>query len=628
MKKQFLGILPLLVICFTIIYGLNFAVAISDVTFFEDFTEENLSQEWNFVHVAAGGDISSNEGVLNIRASPLFQDSPNSAMVMRHWLSQNDNFLNISVRLKINSFDRFAIQVDHKKTLSYSDLSPMFGLVFRAAGTPTSDYILAVGKQNGEWKGGLGVEGSLVSNLKVNEWYQSEIFIQESPYTVVFTLMDDQRNVLIQETIDANSLTNYNFEEIGSVGFNAWTSLKDGPYGNTDIDWLEVTTESNPSYTATPTPNPSPTEPEKNPTFISIATSSPYSDLGSAIIVNGILFDSNGITLKDEIVVLSYTFIGSNSWLPISSSSTNNVGEYSVQWINTASGTFTIKAQWAGNATHNGVSNITSLSILPIEDKTTFLVESNSTISALEFNSTTSELNFVASGQSGTGGYTKVAIAKSLISNSENIKVYLDGNHVEHSLSSNSDFWILNFGYSHSSHHVSIRIQSSLTTNLLGMDYWYLIFAIAIVTIVVIICLLIWQLKTRKKKWAHSKKKLLEIVKTQGHIGLNETSKQIGLKITQIKKLLSEVGFENAEAQGFFIKQGTEFISKIAMADKIHEMGKFSFIDFASKFGISEDNSKKILSDLLTENMIKGAFSSDGRGFVTEYNLMNEIAKD
>src|SRR5690606_15784887 len=135
-------------------------------------------------------------------------------------------------------------------------------------------------------------------------------------------------------------------------------------------------------------------------------------------------------------------------------------------------------------------SNITSLSILPIEDKTTFLVESNSTISALEFNSTTSELNFVASGQSGTGGYTKVAIAKSLISNSENIKVYLDGNHVEHSLSSNSDFWILNFGYSHSSHHVSIRIQSSLTTNLLGMDYWYLIFAIAIVTIVVIICLL------------------------------------------------------------------------------------------------------------------------------------------
>ncbi|HQB65218.1 MAG TPA: hypothetical protein PK616_04965, partial [Fibrobacteraceae bacterium] len=243
MKKLF-KIISFVIIFFILSYGASFVASVSSQSFFEDFTEENLSQEWNFVHVAAGGDISSSEGILNIKASPLFQDSPNSAMVMRHWLSQNDNFLNISVRLKINSFDRFAIQVDHKKPLSYSDLSPMFGLVFRAAGTPTSNYILAVGNQNGEWKGGSGIEGSLISNLKVNEWYQSEIFIQESPYTVVFTLMDNQRNVLIQKTIDANSLTNYNFEEIGSVGFSAWTSLKDGPYGNTDIDWLEVTTES------------------------------------------------------------------------------------------------------------------------------------------------------------------------------------------------------------------------------------------------------------------------------------------------------------------------------------------------------------------------------------------------
>jgi nitrous oxidase accessory protein NosD len=90
-----------------------------------------------------------------------------------------------------------------------------------------------------------------------------------------------------------------------------------------------------------------------------------------------------------------------------------------------------------------------------------FTVESNSTVSALAFNSTSSELSFTVSGPSNTTGYVKVTIAKSLVTNAENIKVYLDGNQLNYDVTSSADSWLLTFTYAHSKHNVMI----SLATN-------------------------------------------------------------------------------------------------------------------------------------------------------------------
>jgi hypothetical protein len=109
-------------------------------------------------------------------------------------------------------------------------------------------------------------------------------------------------------------------------------------------------------------------------------------------------------------------------------------------------------------------------------DQDIFSVESNSTVSALAFNSTSSELSFVVSGPNGTEGYVKATIAKSLVSNAENIKVYLDGNQLDYEVTSNADSWHLSFTYRHSTHQVSINLAvNAIGTTLLGIEYWTLI---------------------------------------------------------------------------------------------------------------------------------------------------------
>ncbi|MCW4009885.1 MAG: PKD domain-containing protein [Candidatus Bathyarchaeota archaeon] len=198
----------------------------------------------------------------------------------------------------------------------------------------------------------------------------------------------------------------------------------------------------------------------KMSTSVSISTAA-STVVGSPVSISGELADIYGTKLSKETVVLSYTFAGFDSWLPISSSATNENGVYYIQWVNTATGTFTLKAEWQGNATFVGTNSTVTLSSVPCQNQYVFLVESNSTISSLAFDSTSSQLGFTASGPSGTFGYFKVAIAKNLTDNVGYATVYLDGNQVPYSASSIADSWLLTLNYTHSSHVIKINIPIS-----------------------------------------------------------------------------------------------------------------------------------------------------------------------
>jgi hypothetical protein len=137
-------------------------------------------------------------------------------------------------------------------------------------------------------------------------------------------------------------------------------------------------------------------------------------------------------------------------------------GSYNIQWLNPASGTFVLTASWAGNATYKAASNTTTLSSLPLTNQNVFFVESNSTVYSLAFNSTSLELSFTVSGPSGTTGYVKVTIAKSLVANGEDIKVYLDGNQLNYSETSTPNSWQLVFNYSHSTHNIAVDFNTNL----------------------------------------------------------------------------------------------------------------------------------------------------------------------
>ena len=197
------------------------------------------------------------------------------------------------------------------------------------------------------------------------------------------------------------------------------------------------------------------------PTSLSISTESLSTIAGSAVNVFGNLASSEKVSLQNKTVVLSYTFQGINSWIPISSSLTDEQGNYKIQWVNSASGTFTLKAEWSGDSTYIGASNKTTLSFLPSQNQQVFIFESNSTVTALAFNNETSTLSFNVTGQSGTTGFVRATIAKSILANGENLQAYIDGQQLQYSLTSTVDSWVYCFNYSHSTHQISIHLANS-----------------------------------------------------------------------------------------------------------------------------------------------------------------------
>lgn len=99
----------------------------------------------------------------------------------------------------------------------------------------------------------------------------------------------------------------------------------------------------------------------------------------------------------------------------------------------------------------------------PTQDtnKTTFTVESNSTLSVITFNAQNNEASFNVSGPSGTYGYIRCIITKTMLQNASMLNVYMDNKTVEYSLTElSTDSWQLYFTYSHSSHTINIELQA------------------------------------------------------------------------------------------------------------------------------------------------------------------------
>jgi hypothetical protein len=195
------------------------------------------------------------------------------------------------------------------------------------------------------------------------------------------------------------------------------------------------------------------------PTALSVSTNSTSTVLSYIVNVYGNLSDAHGNGVKNEIVMLHYTFPGSSTWYPISSASTDAHGEYYVQWMPSATGYFTIEAEWAGNATHIASNGKLNLCVLPYESTYAFSVESNSTVSDLSFDTTSQRLSFSTSGENGTTGYARVTISKALVPDITRLKVRLDGIDYNYSAASLDDSWLLTFTYSHSTHQVQVYLD-------------------------------------------------------------------------------------------------------------------------------------------------------------------------
>jgi PKD repeat protein len=217
---------------------------------------------------------------------------------------------------------------------------------------------------------------------------------------------------------------------------------------------------------------------------LSISTETPSTFIGFSVGINGTLSDTIGNGLEDETILLYYTFQGASSWFPLTSAITDKLGRFYVQWIPTATGAFTIIAQWSGNLTISGSTTSVILNTMPYQNQYVFAVESNSTVLALAFDSADSKLTFTAEGPTDTTGYAKVTIAKSLVDNATNMRVYLDNEEFPYSMNSLGDSWILTFSYTHSIHNVSVSLNVRPVPEL-QLTTMLLLFTTTIVAIVI-----------------------------------------------------------------------------------------------------------------------------------------------
>ena len=309
---------------------------------------------------------------------------------------------------------------------------------------------------------------------EAHAWYTMQLNISKSPFMITVSVYSENGTCI--GSLSTSDIVNFGFDDIKYIGLNVWgISPSDYYFKNIQCS-LDNTGSSS----------------------LSIATTSSSSNAGATVNVYGALIDQVGLPLQNKTVVLAYTFAGLDEWIPISSAATDDQGRYSMQWINSASGTFTLKTQWSGDNSNSGCSNTTTLSFLPADNKPVFVFESNSTISALAFDNQTATLCFNATGPTGTTGYTQVTIAKSLLANSEDLKASIDGNQLNYTVTSTGGSWVYSFNYHHSTHQISMHLVESGTVAQPSGDEYILVAIIAVLCVT--LGAIVYSVSTRKNR--------------------------------------------------------------------------------------------------------------------------------
>lgn len=233
--------------------------------------------------------------------------------------------------------------------------------------------------------------------------------------------------------------------------------------------------------------------------ILDFSCKSSTSNSGFNVEINGDL-TLEGTAVPDAPILLSYSVTGGKTWKDLTLVYTDKDGHYSTTWLPSVTGNYLLKAYYEGDINNLPASSQINFALTTVtEENTIFSVSSNSTVTALQFNSTASELSFTVSGPSGTKGYVKCAIAKSLVSNPESIKLFLDGNQLSYDVTSTEVSWLLFFTYSHSAHRISINLpRNAIEVLVTDQDHWIWVAATSI-TVVIGISLLVY-LKKRQHK--------------------------------------------------------------------------------------------------------------------------------
>ena len=127
-------------------------------------------------------------------------------------------------------------------------------------------------------------------------------------------------------------------------------------------------------------------------------------------------------------------------------------------WLPNATGSYTMCAQWDGNATLHWMNATANMVITSDSSGNAFSVASNSTISSFDYDSASQVLSFNTNGTSSTTGYAHICIPKTLVSDIQTLQVSIDGKPAAFTSQSQDDIWIVSCMYTQSEHAFTLQI--------------------------------------------------------------------------------------------------------------------------------------------------------------------------
>ena len=241
--------------------------------------------------------------------------------------------------------------------------------------------------------------------------------------------------------------------------------------------------------------NPSPTM--DNVPKLQFSCQSTVSSIIRVNIKGTLTVNANGIS--DAPVLFSYSVNNGGSWIDFTTVNTDGAGGFSVLWMPSATGNYMVRGVWMGYAEYSAVNATVNFAIASYDAGSFFSINSNSTLSALSFDSATKQLSFTVNGSTGTTGYVEVYIPKSLLVDASNLKVKLDGNPIEYTYELQNDAWLITFTYHHSNHQVTMNLNSnshSINNTVVG---WILVAAILIPLAAVLVTVARQKNRTRRR---------------------------------------------------------------------------------------------------------------------------------
>jgi hypothetical protein len=244
-----------------------------------------------------------------------------------------------------------------------------------------------------------------------------------------------------------------------------------------------------------PTTSPTPSLPGPTELIISCLSTTAYSNFKVDITGN---LTSDRIGVANAQILLSYNVNAGNSWINITATTADANGDFATTWNPQTDGDYVLRAVYPGSENYSSSNSTISFVAMQSQEQSVLSVVSNSTVTSLLFNSTSEQLSFSTSGTSGTTGYVDVYIAKSLVSDVSNLKVYLDGASLNYGTNVQDDSWIISFTFSQSSHQVTIKLGSATLESTSQLEQFSIIGVVA--SIIVIIGILVIVRKRRKER--------------------------------------------------------------------------------------------------------------------------------